>query len=555
MFHKAVNTKCSGQSICNEFDENVNLSNVTLQSLAKMKVKFQQSTGNSNTHEMDNLKYKVVHFHEDGNTSNADDTSCTDVSKFKSRVAQYNSVSCDVTSMCNMCTYTENAFSPVHSVLSGVPAAEVNSPSKSLLEISSTPNKLDQFIEILSGDHKQDFVDLTNLKMLYDVSTKLQECNLLTDFVNFLYSLASDEISPDIVPFRALLDTAHFYNLSDTCSMWYDPIMKEFWHVVFKCLGGPALHLFSGPRGTGQAVFDPKLCKINFAVPSLSMLEQLHTATPKLIFPSIFEDVLIHLQRLQEVQFNEYVLSYDGKGVTQGFRGQSFGGENLWGFEGPPNIEEQEKRLLDELRLVEKMNQYVNYENHLDQLHHIREMIQIISLHIKDLRNKISSHSKVIVRYEKLSEQNPQNQDKYQWVISVNNEQVMQARSLIRRCLNVNRDLCCSAAKINGSFQNFSHSFHIHLEEQSNYLSLIPPHLIPEFFENGQNTMYIQQGSDLWFQNRNLALVTGSLCFDVLGLNTLAVQKNHYDHYVLKKPKEITPETQANFNHRNPRMK
>ena len=79
MFHKAVNTKCSGQSICNEFDENVNLSNVTLQSLAKMKVKFQQSAGNSNTHEMDNLKYKVVCFHEDGNTINADDTSCTDV--------------------------------------------------------------------------------------------------------------------------------------------------------------------------------------------------------------------------------------------------------------------------------------------------------------------------------------------------------------------------------------------------------------------------------------------------------------------------------------------
>ena len=127
-----------------------------------------------------------------------------------------------------MCTYTEDAFSPVCSVLSSVPAAEVNSPSMSLSEISSTPNKLHKFIEILSGDHKQDFVDLTNLKMLYNVSTKLQECNLLTDFVNFLYSLASDEISPDIVPFRALLDTVHFYNLSDTCSMWYDPIMKEF---------------------------------------------------------------------------------------------------------------------------------------------------------------------------------------------------------------------------------------------------------------------------------------------------------------------------------------
>ena len=54
--------------------------------------------------------------------------------------------------------------------------------------------------------------------MLYEVSTKLHDRNLLKDFVNFLYMLASDEISPDIVPFRALLDTARFYSLTDTCT-------------------------------------------------------------------------------------------------------------------------------------------------------------------------------------------------------------------------------------------------------------------------------------------------------------------------------------------------
>ena len=70
-------------------------------------------------------------------------------------------------------------------------------------------------------------------------------------------------------------------------------------------------------------------------MPTLSMLEQLQTDTPKLIFSSIFEDVLIHLERLQELHFNE--MSYNEKGVTQSFRGQSFGDENMWGFKGPPN--------------------------------------------------------------------------------------------------------------------------------------------------------------------------------------------------------------------------
>ena len=123
----------------NQFDDNVTLSNVTLQSLCKMKVKFQQSAQNSSSTEMDKLKCKVAAFSQDGNTSNADNTSCTDVSKLKWRVAKYNSVHCDVTTPSNVHTCTEGAFSPVHSVLSAVPAAEVNSPTMSLSEDSSTP--------------------------------------------------------------------------------------------------------------------------------------------------------------------------------------------------------------------------------------------------------------------------------------------------------------------------------------------------------------------------------------------------------------------------------
>ena len=199
--------------------------------------------------------------------------------------------------------------------------------------------------------------------------------------------------------------------------MWYDPIMEEFWHVVFKCLGSPVLHLFSGPRRTGKGEFDPKLCKFNFAVPSLSALEQLHTYTPKLIFPSTFNDVLVNLGKLQEIHFNEYILSYDGKGVSQEFRGQSFHDENLWGFKGPLSLPDQELCLSDEMQIVENLNEQVTFENCLDKLQCIRDFLQVMSVHIKDLCNKISSHQKVIIKYEKLSEQNPENKDKYQWVM------------------------------------------------------------------------------------------------------------------------------------------
>ena len=124
----------------------------------------------------------------------------------------------------------------------------------------------------------------------------------------------------------------------------------------------------------------------------------------------------------------------------------------------------------------------------------------------KIFHSKIYSHTKVIMKYEKLSDQNPENKDNYQWVISANNEEIMQAKSLIKKCLNVNRDLCSTAAKLNGASQNFLDSYHIHLENQLNYLSLICPELIPEFFEDGKNTMYIKQCSDLRRERKLLLL-------------------------------------------------
>ena len=77
--------------------------------------------------------------------------------------------------------------------------------------------------------------------MLEKLLAKLKEHDLVDDFINLMYFLTYGEMDINSIPVRTLLETAYFYSLNDTRSMTYSPVTIDFWHVVLKCLGGPAL--------------------------------------------------------------------------------------------------------------------------------------------------------------------------------------------------------------------------------------------------------------------------------------------------------------------------
>ena len=68
-------------------------------------------------------------------------------------------------------------------------------------------------------------------------------------------------------------------------------------------------------------------------------------------------------QTKQNLSCNEYILSYDGKGVAQGFRGPNFGDISLWGLEGPSTLEEEQKRLDEELKFSHNLVTDVDEES------------------------------------------------------------------------------------------------------------------------------------------------------------------------------------------------
>ena len=102
-------------------------------------------------------------------------------------------------------------------------------------------------------------------------------------------------------------------------------------------------------------------------------------------------------------------------------------------------------------------------------------------------------------------------------------------RSVIQRCLKVNRDLCEKCSQLNKSSQFFIKNNPIDLAQQGNVRLLLPPDQLSDFFEDNDNTIYVKQRTEIWKRIRDLCAVTGSTLHKGLGFGTLVQQKDHYE--------------------------
>ncbi|KAH3813853.1 hypothetical protein DPMN_142323 [Dreissena polymorpha] len=83
-------------------------------------------------------------------------------------------------------------------------------------------------------------------------------------------------------------------------------------------------------------------------------------------------------------------------------------------------------------------------------------------------------------------------------------------------------DLCCNGATINKMENTFCKSTSVVMDEQPNYNALV------ENFPTN-DTRFVQQKTEKWFDIRKEAKVTGSTCNSALGLGKLKQQRKHFD--------------------------
>ena len=141
-----------------------------------------------------------------------------------------------------------------------------------------------------------------------------------------------------------------------------------------------------GPKGIGINNYEPSACRINFAVPSTNTIRNFDKSDSlKIISPSIFNPIIEKIAETISNTPKEFILSYDGKSVRTGLKGDNCGNVDLWGFESEPNLKEAEDRLKKENIIIENFNREFREENYSDSKEPIQEIIAIMTSRIRDI--------------------------------------------------------------------------------------------------------------------------------------------------------------------------
>ena len=119
---------------------------------------------------------------------------------------------------------------------------------------------------------------------------------------------------------KSALQIGRYFSCSMTTLMRYDPECVEFYVCLYLLFGNSILNVLHGPdhfsdvvtQNCGRGKYNPTTSKVNFAVPSLRVLQNVKTTYPKIIRPGLFNYTLDTAEK-DAGEGKQFVLSFDGK--------------------------------------------------------------------------------------------------------------------------------------------------------------------------------------------------------------------------------------------------
>ena len=129
--------------------------------------------------------------------------------------------------------------------------------------------------------------------------------------------------------------------------------------------------------------------EFNFPIPSIPMLKKLNIGFPSEI-PVGFVEQSLALAEEQGRCGSQFILSFDGKLVAPGCKGEWTGDSDMWGVEGPPNLSTAVKILKKNLAAAKSININVENNNITSHYHNLRHVVHLSTLRIKRLRGRIT---------------------------------------------------------------------------------------------------------------------------------------------------------------------
>ena len=173
----------------------------------------------------------------------------------------------------------------------------------------------------------------------------LEEHEQTTKFVKLVSALSTQKMKMSNMSWKAALDMGSLYMCTTTSKMTYDKEWLEFCQVMYHMFSGGVMNTLRGrahfshvtSSKSRKGYYKPVEGEFNFPIPSLSTLKNLDIGYPTDVPVGIIQHSL-DLAAERAKQGDEFILSFDGKLISPGCKGEDIGDCNMWGREGPRTL-------------------------------------------------------------------------------------------------------------------------------------------------------------------------------------------------------------------------
>ena len=339
----------------------------------------------------------------------------------------------------------------------------------------------------------------------------LENSGQLGDFANLITNIAKGNIPPENICWLLNLHLGKLMSLDSATQMRWHKDIIEFFSVIYILFGASAINVLRGLMHFSDIVvenvekgkFDPSNARINLPIPSVNTLRNLSTGYPKEIPVSLVQ----HSLDIAEEELGkgaQYVLSFDGKLMARGFKGERYSDIDMWGIEKPISLDSALKLLCHNLSSALQLTMTFSLQVLFRRILLLELLLNQISWRIMTLQKRVTGehylclkivkmvHNKSLDRKQKYS---------YQMQLSFLNEHSACCDSQIGRCLGLSSRIIACLCTCHDNLDVYASQPILNLQQQNNTFFLFPAERNSIHFnlDLRENTDIVKQHSDKWY--------------------------------------------------------
>ncbi len=271
--------------------------------------------------------------------------------------------------------------------------------------------------------------DWENAKILLPAFVEeLSRHGMICEFLKFMELVTKNLFPLTNIALQLFLEVVHWYSCNSTTEMHYSEATKQFWLVGYRLFHGSFIRFMSGEKNeygvlTAQGTlgnFSPQNSQINFAVPSITSLQDLKSwyVMPRELTPGIIKEAI--QQRTAE-NGTYFILSVDGKKVAPVLN-QHSGDQDRFGHKEDISLSEAQDRFQQDLTMLSDLKRIVAECANLEELQklsiveQLKDVISCLSCRIRDLRIVQTKQTMALEKFRKIAGKDWRS-SKYVWAI------------------------------------------------------------------------------------------------------------------------------------------